>query len=331
MRTAIATFTFLFAVSLCLSAADARPRKRGKGKKAKKELVASEETKTAVKGLMGKYKWGMSTDEVLALLEAQVREHYVPNIQKERDPLKQDRLRREMMEKVKETRKNYIKFEGQHTPWDVSMVDKEFAHKNNESMALLWGEKDRRFYFFHHEKLWKIYIAFASNRFKGRTFEDFAAVMEKRFGEAERKYTPSILGDPKLDHLAWPVVDNIQMRAIDNTGLYGNFCLVLIDAMEAENVERGRELNAPKRKSSNSLVQSVTSGKGSADLSDANEDIIDQITGQDTTEPVLGGKPKAATGPVKTHVDPGEAVAPSAPKKKKRKISSDDPLGGIDL
>lgn len=331
MKTFITFLGFLMVFSLCLDEGEARgKKKKRRAKKAKKVEQATEETRTAITKLMGKFKWGMTSSNVLGRLSKKVEEEFLPKIQGERDPLLQDRLRREMMAKMKEVKKNYAKFEGQQTPWDVSLVDKEFGHKNNETMAVMWTKKDRRFYFFHHDRLWKLYIAFNADLFKGKTFDDFAGVMEARFGKADRKYVTTLKGESKLDHLAWPNAGGSRMKAIDHTGFYGNFCLVLEDVAEWENVDTGRRLNSPKRDTGDSLVEAVTSGRGN-ETNDENEDIVDQITGRRES----GDAVKSITSPGtrKRSIAPGSASPNTvAPKpKRKKKINAKNPLEGMDI
>ena len=327
MRAWISTLIMVLAFSFSVQEADAR-KKKGKKRKKKAEVTeATEETKTAIIKMMGEFKWDMRSEKVIDALELDLRKGYVPKIRKMKDPLKQDSMRREMMAKVKELRKNLVKFVGKRTPWDVSLIDKEFSHKNDESMVPQWGKRDRRFYFFHDDGLYKLYIAFNADLFEGKTFEDFAGVMEARFGPAERKYATTIMGKPKLDHLAWPAADGTIMKAIDNTGFYGNFCLVLVNLNTQERVMSGREMNNPKRKGGDPLVEAATQGR--ADLTDDNESIIDQITGKDQTAPdTVGESLKKKKGNININ-DPG-TIAPESKKPKKRKVS-DDPLDGLDI
>lgn len=325
MKAWISTLIMVLAFSFSVQEADARKKKH---KKKAKVAEATEETKTAIVKMMGDYKWDMRSEKVIDSLELDLRKGFVPRIRKTKDALKQDALRREMMDKVKELRKNLVKFTGKRTPWDVSLIDKEFDHKNDESMVPHWGKRDRRFYFFHDDGLYKIYIAFNADLFKGKTFEDFAGVMEARFGPAERKYATTIMGKPKLDHLAWPAADGTMMKAIDNTGFYGNFCLVLVNLNTQERVMSGREMNNPKNKGGDPLVEAATQGK--ADLSDENESIIDQITGKDQSAPDTVGESLDRKKNKKINIDDPGAIAPESKKVKKRKIS-DDPLDGLDI
>ena len=320
MRALLASLTLL--LTFCFAAPDALgQRKKRRRKKAKKVKIASKQTQVGVEKLMGKFKWGMKPGKILKDLEVKLAKGYKTQIQSERNPLKQDRLRKEMLGAIKKLKKNHVKFTGKRSPWDLSLIDKEYAHKNNESMIVMWGKRDRKFYFFHHDRLWKIYIAFNTAMFRGKTFADFAGAMEARFGTAERKYATTISGESKLDHLAWPPAGKTKLKAIDNTGLYGNFCLVLLDKDEAGNVMDGRKLNSPKKKSGDPLVEAVT--KDGDTGTDENEDIVDRITGKKSRAPSTGGghRPRRP-GTVNT--------TPPKPKKRK-KVDTADPLKGLDI
>ena len=302
---------------------------KGKKKAAKKDIpaAATKETTVAVDKLMGAYKWGLTSGAVMGQLEKDIRTEMEPVIKATADPLAQDRVRREMMEKVKTLRASLVKFEGKATPWDVSLVDKEFAHKNDETMVPIWGKKDRRFYFFHNDKLWKMYIAFNAELYEGKTFEDFAQVMEARFGRAERKFTTTLKGEQKMSHLAWPPSPTTTLRAIDNTGFYGNFCLVLSDRNELQSVRAGRKANSPKREYSDPLVDAVTKGGGEATVAGGTEDSPGEGVGD---APAAKGKGKVkGKGKGK-----GKAVNTddaSPPPAKKKRIDEKNPLDGLDI
>ena len=234
-----------------------------------------------------------------------------------------------MMDKLKKVKKDYVTFSGKRSSWDVSLVDKEFAHKNNESMAVAWKKRERRFFFFHNDRLFKIFIAFNSEMFADKTFEDFAQAMETRFGPAERKFTVTLRGDQKMDHLAWPQSGQTKLLAYDYTGFYGNFCLSLIDMREWDSVKTGRQLNSPKRKYTDPLVEAVTRGGDSG--RDENENVVDRITGKGVKAPPggeEGGSTAAPTRPGTSRPDYGDE--PDKPKRKK-KLNPKNPLDGLDI
>ncbi|MCC6746547.1 MAG: hypothetical protein IT371_02750 [Deltaproteobacteria bacterium] len=326
----------ILASALLWQPADGARKKAKKAKAAKPPAVATEKQRVAVEKLMAPFKWGITANQVIGTLEKQIRLDYEPRLKKTKDALEHDKLRREMMEKIKELQASRIHFLGKRTPWDVSLVEKEFAHKNNESMLVRWGREDRRFYFFHFDRLWKVYIAFNSDLYHGKGFEDFAAAMENRFGRAERKYSTTIKGDSVMDHMEWPASGRTMMRAIDNTGFYGNFCLVLTDRQELAGVQDGRKQFSPKKSYGDPLVDAVTKG-GGENKGDENEDVVDQITGKghnvpvksDSSGPAAGssGSGGGASGGGKGKAG-GEPASGSGSKKKK---VSKNPLDDLDI
>src|SRR5262249_49028363 len=150
-------------------------------------------------------------------------------------------------------------FDGQKTGWDVSIVDREFGHKNNESMMVIWEKDQRRFLFFYREQLWKQFIAFnAESVFAGKTFDDFAAMIQQRYGAASMTFRKAkTTDDQQLDHLEWPPSGDHVLWAIDLTQFYGNFCLSLWQKSKLGDIEEGRKMNSPERRSANASVDDV--------------------------------------------------------------------------
>src|SRR5262249_19623271 len=144
----------------------------------------------AVAELMGPYKWGMTLDQVLATLEKQISTRYTAELAKLNDVYRRTQIQKEIKDEVAVVRKSALKFDGQKTGWDVSIIEGEFAQRNDESMAVYHEvdpaqKKDqRRFFFFYEGKLWKMFIAFDMTPFKDKTFDDFRAIMEQRYGKS---------------------------------------------------------------------------------------------------------------------------------------------------
>ncbi|MFH1131200.1 MAG: hypothetical protein V1754_07685 [Pseudomonadota bacterium] len=316
------TTSFCVLLVVCLSFQQVDAKKR-RVKEKPKVSAAVEETKVAITKLMGAYKWGMSPKEVREGLLEEARSIYKPKIKKTKEPLAQDGLRRELMEKEKEIEKSFVEFEGKRTAWDVSLVENEFAHKNSESMIYTWGNEDRRFYFFHRDRLWKIYIAFNSHLFKGKTFDDFSAVMQTRFGPPEKVGKKGV--EEKKGELTWPQAGDTVLKAIDNTGFYGNFCLVLWDNDEEGRIREARSLNVQKTEA-DPLIEAVTGEE--KDTRDVNEDVVDKITGKGTRAPSRSD----SDTPGSSTAGKGDSDD-SSPQKKKpaKKINPKDPLSGMDL
>ena len=266
----------------------ATPALAAKGKKGGGASKGAPANARAVSELAGKFKWGMSPDEVEKVIADTIAAKYVELRKKEPDVYKQDQLRKDETEELQKVKDSYIKFDGISPgtkEWGTSIVQSEFAPRNDESMMTLWEKDQRRFLFFWHDKLYKQFIAFNAEHpvFAGKSFDDFAKLIQNRYGPAEMKFTQmKTKQDMKLDHLEWPASGDYQLYAIDQSEFYGNFCLVLFNPSVARDVDKARTEHNTKPAHGNALVDAVTQQPKVS--GDANENIVDQITGKTPTK-----------------------------------------------
>ena len=268
--------------------------------KAKKKTVATatEAQKRSMAELGGKFKWGMSHDEVWKTLEAVVHVRYKDLIAKESDMNKQDDLRKREIEDVQKAKNSLVTFDGKKSGWDVSIVDKDFAQKNDESMIVMWEKDQRRFLFFWNGKLYKQFIAFDAEHpvFKGKNFDDFVKLIQGRYGQPEMKFAQMrTKEDMVVDHMEWPAAGDYQLWAIDQSGFYGNFCLRLFNPKIQADLDKSRSAREPKRNTGNALIDAVT--RPDEVSGDKNADVVDQITGKNNQRTNQGGKGVPASKP----------------------------------
>jgi hypothetical protein len=252
---------------------------KGKGAPSKSKAVAP--SPAELSKLMGKYKWGMAPEDVVKIIADEANEKYTELVGKESDVYKQDQLRKQRDEEVEKFKASLVKFEGTKTGWDTSIIDKEFVHRNNESMLVRWEKDQRRFLFFWNGKLYKQYIAFNAEHpvFKGKTFDDFANILAAKYGQPETKFaTLRTKDDVVVDHLEWPPAQDISLWAIDQSSFYGNFCLKLTQASVVASLESARKDKVQKVVKGNALIDAVTAPN--ENNKDPNDDIVDQIVGK---------------------------------------------------
>ena len=238
----------------------------------------------AIGELAGKFKWGTSPEEVIKVITEGIHAKYVELAKKEPDVYKQDQLRKDETDEIQKVKDSYIKFDGVaagNKEWSTSLIQAEFAPRNDESMVTMWERDQRRFLFFWHDRLYKQYIAFNSEHpvFAGKTFDDFAKIIQNRYGQAEMKFAQKRTSDDMtLHHLEWPASGEFQLYAIDQSDFYGNFCLVLFNPGVAKQVESARTEHNTKPHSGSALIDAVTQPEKNSN--DSNENIVDQITGK---------------------------------------------------
>jgi hypothetical protein len=270
-------------VALALLSAPALAKKPKKVAPAKAPAVPTANEK-AVSEIQGAWQWGMTVDEVLAILHRQLAEKAAPELAKLSDVYEQTRIRKGIKAEVDQVRSTLIKFEGQRTGWDVSIIEGEFMHRNGESMMLLreiepqTGRDQQRFFFFKDGRLWKQFIAFNMEPYIGKTFDDFRKAMESRYGAGMPITRKDREGNEKLVAVGWRA-GGTTLRAIDLMRFYSNFCLAFSDESVERAIEAERQARAPKPAPVRASVEPAAEEK----IFDPNADVIDRITAPDNT------------------------------------------------
>jgi hypothetical protein len=264
------------ALSLGLAPLALAKKKGGGGKSA-----AQAPSARALGELAGKFKWGMSSEDVIKVMAEELREKFQEKISKERDVYTQDKLRKEEKEEVDKIRASLHKFDGKKSGWDTSLIEREFVHNNNESMLVLWEQDQRRFLFFWNDKLYKQFIAFNAEHpvFAGKSFDDFANILQNRYGRAEMKLAAMKTKDEAaLDHLEWPASGDYTLWAVDQSHFYGNFCISLMQTSTLGPLASARGTKGQRTAQRNTMIDAITAPAQAP--GDPNADIVDDILGK---------------------------------------------------
>jgi len=234
--------------------------------------------------LMNGLTWGMSRDQVVAIVKEEIKQKYWPQIQAVQDDgVAEQNLRNRMERDQQKFVDSCVKFDGQETPWNVSMIDQEFTHNNQEEMCKYDRGDSVDFYFFIRGKLWKIFRSLGGQLAAAPpTFEDMRAQMEAQFGPGE---SLTSLNEYTLVTTTYGVkwIDSqteMQLRWLD---LYGVFAIVLADRATLGNLSNLRRTTTTTERTGSGLTQAVTEGVPT----DGNADVVQRIRGQrpDPTAP----------------------------------------------
>lgn len=249
-----------------------------------KMVAVSAEHKKALAELHGGFKFGMTKDEVIAVFSKQLDERYDEKIKATTDITAQDRLRRDKRNEVSRLQSSYISFDTSKTsPWDVSIVEEEFAHNTNEAMLERWenqgGKNQRRFFFFYEGKLWKMFLSLDVSIIPEdkRNFATFQAFMEGKYGA----------GDVDEGKITWHTAE-FDVRAVDKLKSYDALGLAIEDPRTRKAVEAVRVAKAPPKRQTNSVIRAVidTDHNDHPDTKSNSNAVDDVIRAQ-------GGTPKA--------------------------------------
>lgn len=250
-------FVSLLALSSAAPLAEAKGPTPAAGAKAsakpRKLTSMSKDQKKAAAELYAGFKFGMTKDEVIAVFSKQLDERYEEKIKATTDITAQDRLRKEKRTEVSRLQQSYTAFEStKPSPWDVSIVEGEFAHNTGEAMLERWenqgGKNQRRFFFFYEGKLWKMFLSLDVSILSedSKNFETFQKAMEAKYGG----------GDIQGNTITWRT-DAFDVRAIDKLKSYDTLALVIEDPKVRKEVEATREAKAPPRRETPPVLKAV--------------------------------------------------------------------------
>jgi hypothetical protein len=258
-----------------------------KGKAEKKSRGPAPIAKAAeIKEFKGEYTWGMTPQAVKEKLFAKIDEGYKDRVEKARaDPARSDQLRQLIKADKDKISKSYVKFDGQKSGWDVSIIDEEVVQNNGESMLLYKEPKSTRYFFFSGEALYKMFVAFDRDVVAGKSFPEFGELMQGKYGKAQpvyREFNNLGVKNKILDTFQWRSADGDGLRLVDRSKFYDVYCLVVYDQNVADKqtqVRKSNEASQPK----GSFVDSVISDKPAE--RDENDNVVDRITGKEVLKP----------------------------------------------
>jgi hypothetical protein len=295
----------------------------------------------------GAFKWGMKPDEVLALVRAGIEGKYKSQILKSAsDPPLQQRIRDQQLKEVATVKKSYTKFEGQKSGWDVSIIGQEFGQNSGEAVLVSKEDTWTRYFFFFEDGLYKMFLAFNKDALGGKSFQDFGKMMESKYGHAKEVFRDDkVHGGVKrsLDHFEWSAPAGERLQLVDRSEFYGVYCMVLFESGTQDRLVERRKVVNPGETSKDALVEAVTA-KGNDDGRDANDDIIDRLTGKEVKKPGSeekhadivvpspgGSKPMKDTASKKEMTNASSSSEKEPASKKKGKKDSGNPMEGLDL
>ena len=308
-RLAITLFAAIVAVGAQAGVGQAKPSKPGKAT----EKAAPSASAAELDKLKGDYKWGMSPDDVIAKVQDRLRASYEEKLKKTaHDPTRHDRIRKEMHSEAEKVKSKVIKFDGEKSGYDVSIIDQEFVHNAEESMLAAKEDTATRYFFFKNNGLYKMFIAFDKEILQGKSFRDFGKLMQARFGKArevnvEERTKAGVR--VKLDHFVWSSKGGDMLRLVDRSEFYDVYCLVIYDGKIEREQDAIRQARRTGPKEDN-LVEAVTA-KSSNDR-DPHDNVVDQITGKKVPKP---GETQAEAIVVPRQTAPSAVTPPKQPDR----------------
>lgn len=239
----------------------------GKGKDRAKEcrMVDPKPALSAAYGvyaLMEDMRWGMTPSQVYTVLARDIEAEYAKRQEAAAGATEQDVNTRWRQEQLASLKADHTKFtKASRHRWGVSLIQFEYEDDNNEEMLFVrTGTGLRKFYFFKDDELWKIFYAYGTDVWPGKSYEDI--VTEKFmewFGptpEQKVKQDPET-AEPLVRYNEWTSQDGDIVRSFDLTQVHGAIGLTVLDG----NAEQ-------------SIGERLPTGRVEGDLTDTVGDVI---------------------------------------------------------
>lgn len=196
----------------------------------------------AIAQALGELRWGMSKDDVLALLKKKIRSEYTARVKAEKDIMRQDAIYNEANEVFRRIKDGYVEFDGHKTGWDASAVAEEFAHGTREAMLVVDDPAARDLYFFINGRLWKWYRELKPAAFQGARFDGVSEVLIEQFGKASERQEPRSEHGPAYRMISW----NDATTRVSALARGGETCLVFEENATLERLAMMREHASPR-------------------------------------------------------------------------------------
>jgi hypothetical protein len=235
----------------------------------------------SVEAPMGTLSWGVSHEEVLAyhdqLLEARFREQR----QGVRDPVRVDRLRKEMRDKSDEYAETWEQLDGDRTGYETSAIAEEVVTGANLGMLTIRNQSGVTYYVFQNNELVKIIIPVDVAALDWLPFHEYVYQLESQYGPAtEIEEVEDEYGIPTTMAALWQGETTV-LRAENRRNIYNTYLKVFADASWRDTFVASGEAESENGGSStgvgNMMDRLRSEGRGGA-----NEDVVDRVLGEST-------------------------------------------------
>jgi hypothetical protein len=247
-----------------------KKKKKGKRKGSKKQVCKLVDPKPKISAshgvvaLLEDYRFGMTPKQVFKVLSQDIEAEYAKRQAKAKTATDQDGNRDWRRDQLASLKSNHTKFTaGSKHRWGVSLIQYEYEDDSNEEMLFIrTGTGLRKFYFFKDEELWKIYYAYSTDVWPGKTYAQIAEdKFMKWFGPSPQE---KVKIDPKtkqevLRYFEWTSMDNEKIRSFDMTQVHGVIGLAVVDG-NAESRIGERLPNLSKEENYSDVVSDVLGG-----------------------------------------------------------------------
>ena len=292
--------------------------------KAPAEKKADDGTKTGVSSVLGKLDWGAPHPRVLDQIKVDVDARYQDRLEAAAgDTLAIDRILREKLAEFKAVKNTFTRFTGQRTGYESSLISQDFDSAGDEAVLVVQEPDAQRYYFFKHDALWKVLLAYNASVSASVPFDDFLKRVKTAYGEPLHVewYTPKG-GTKRVRSATWE--DETTVLVVeDRTAFFGTFVMKYLEkaegaareaALARKKAAEAQPVADPQMESMLDDITGVTEGDDG--------DVVDQLTGNSADVDLESGRPKYDSLVRASDLRRAKTVKGKKKKKKKGKAKA---------
>lgn len=330
----------LLSVTPAVASAQDRPLEAGSdvaAAAAAQDAPKEKQPHSGVSAILGLLDWGATAEQVLGTLKDGIDERYGEQLKETTDPIEIDRLLKKKAEEFKSVEQTYVRFTGERTGYETSIIEREYEDAQDESVLRIDRRDAQHYYFFKHERLWKILVAYHAGVTRRTGFNDFVGSVGRKYGQPLKVDWHTPLGGAREVRLAVWEDDLTQLSVENRTDFFGTFTMKFVDRKEGLALDQQRAEAAGKADPLQDPGVEATLLAITEDNGGGGADVVDQVTGQNHDVNLQRGRPEyerlnraAQPGPYVEEEEEDRGAkqrkpARRAPKKKDKK-KADEPF-----
>lgn len=275
-------------------------------------LPAAAETPVAPKskyaGIIHPLDWGAATADVFDKLKSELDARYRDQM-KTSDTIKIDRLMREKSDEMERIRKSLVRFDGQRSGYETSLIAGEVVPREGESLIRVDDRVAQRYYIMRNDGLWKVVVTY--NVSTMGTFQEFVDAVRAKYGNPKKASFSDDSGERRITAVTWED-GHTRMVARDESEFYSSYVMKFVQVGRGTDLEQARADRPRTRKTaSDSRAEGLMADIFDSESSGAADDLVDEITGIEAEVDLESGRPQEYAVP--------QMAEDTDVKKKKRK------------
>jgi hypothetical protein len=227
-------------------------------------------------------KWGDTKTEVIEKLKAKEEAALLEDAKLRNDKILMQRARKEILDRSVELDKSHVRFNGEKSGYEVSVIAEEFTDRNGESMLRIKDKVAQRFYMFVDGQLYKMVVAYNKDYLQDVGFEAFAAQTARKYGRPVATDYAEIFGEEELTQVTWED-PRTELRVENKREFFGTYVMVFSDRDRLKKMQAsGKKFGGSDRKGKaseevSSEVAALTAETKGKSRENAANDIIGDV------------------------------------------------------